>query len=60
MSDFLLAREEKNCIFSALSEHVGIECLAPLTVIISGEVDSSFAFSLSTIALIEDRVKTML
>ena len=60
MSDILLAREEeKNCIFSALSEHVGIECLAPLTVIISGEVDSSFAFSFSTTALIEDRVKTI-
>lgn len=58
MSDFLLASEaEKECIFNALFDNAGLECLAPLTVVITGEIDSMFALKFSNSMLIEERVK---
>lgn len=58
MSDFLLASEkEKECIYSVLLDNLGVDCLAPLTVVVSGEIDSMFALKFSNEMLIEDRVK---
>ena len=58
MSDFLMASEtEKECIFTALYDNAGLNCLAPLTVIISSEIDSMFALKFSNSMLIEERVK---
>lgn len=58
MSDFMLVDEkEKECIYSSFVENIDVECLAPLTVVISGEIDSLFALRFSTNMLVEDRVK---
>lgn len=58
MSDFLHATdEEKQCIFSALFENTDLDCLAPLTVVISGEIDSMFALKFSNNMSIEERVR---
>ncbi|WP_155839042.1 DUF5677 domain-containing protein [Butyrivibrio sp. LB2008] len=58
MSDILLASEaEKECVFTALLDYVGIDCMAPLTVVISGEIDSMFALKFSNSMLIDERVK---
>ena len=60
MSDFLLASEaEKEIVFSTLLDNTELECLAPLTVVISGEIDSMFALKFSSSMLIEDRVKIL-
>lgn len=56
MSDFLLASErERDCIFTTLLDNTELDCLAPLTVVISGEIDSMFALKFSNSMLIEER-----
>lgn len=58
MSDFLLASEaEKELVFSALLDNAELDCLAPLTVVITSEIDSFFALKFSNSMSIEERAK---
>lgn len=58
ISDFLHSSEaEKESIFSVLLDNIEKDCLAPLTVVVSGEVDSKFALLFSNSMLIEERVQ---
>lgn len=60
MSDFMLANEEqKDCIFTTIIENTEVECVAPLTVVLSGDIDSLFALKFATTISIEDRVNAI-
>lgn len=60
MSDFLLASEkEKYCIFTTILNNTELDCLAPLTAVITGEIDSMFVLKFSNSMLIEERVKIL-
>ena len=59
-SDFLgLPDNDRKKVFSELAENLGVDAIAPLTVIISSEIDSVFATIFSSSISIEDRVNTL-
>ncbi|SKA62821.1 hypothetical protein SAMN02745111_00707 [Eubacterium uniforme] len=58
MSDFITANEDdKKKIYQILLDNVDSECLAPLTVVITGMVDSVFASYFSNKQSVESRVE---
>lgn len=54
-----LPDNDRKKVFSELAENLGVDAIAPLTVIISSEIDSVFATIFSSSISIEDRVNTL-